>query len=135
MPRVRDFSPAALQEHVSSKLRVGWASKTGFEGPAWQFVIFLPRWVLTFEGRGAISTADDETQLEDHFGGYTVAPSYYQGIGRRGSASETNKHRLITVLASRWRGTWRYFKTLRRELEECTGEEQVLILHQPLWIV
>jgi len=86
-----------------------------------------------------ICTAEDEALLEDlleaHFGGYTVGPSYHRGIGHRGSSIEANVHRVITVFASRWRGTWRYFKALRRELEACSGEEQILILHRELWIV
>jgi hypothetical protein len=72
--------------------------------------------------------------LERDFGGCTVGPSYMHGVGRRGTASETNLHRQITVLASRWRGTKRYFKALRKELEECSGEETILILRQELVI-
>ncbi len=139
MPRVRDFDPAALHAYASPQLPVAWKPGAGFEGRAWQFQLFLPRWVVTSESRSMICTAEDEALLQDllqeQFGGYTIAPSYYRGIGRRGDASEANKHRVITVLASRWRGTWRYFKALRRELEACSGEEQILILHQELWIV
>jgi hypothetical protein len=139
MPRVRDFRPATLHAHASPKLQAGWNPNTGFEGRVWRFLIFLPRWLLTSEARTTICTAEDEALLEDaleeHFGGYTVGPSYQRGIGRRGRAIEANVHRVITVLASRWRGTWRYFKALRRELEACSGEEQILILHQELWIV
>jgi hypothetical protein len=86
-----------------------------------------------------ICTADDEAQLEDllekHFGGYSVGPSFQRGIGRRGQVLEANVHRVITVLTSRWRGTWRFFKALRQELQACSGEEQILVLHQALWIV
>jgi hypothetical protein len=139
MPRVRDFRPAALDAYVSTNLQVDWKPNVGFEGRVGQYLIFLPRWFLTAEGRTTICTAEDEALFEDllgeHFGGYTVSPSYHRGIGRRGRTFEANVHRVITVLASRWRGTWRYFKALRRELEACSGEEQILILHQPLWIV
>jgi hypothetical protein len=139
MPRVREFRPAALDAYASPKLQVGARSETGFEGPVWQFAIFLPRWLLTSAGRNMICNAEDEARLEDlleqHFGGYTVGPSYQRGIGRRGGSLEANVHRVITVLASRWRGTWKYFRALRRELELCSGEEQILILHHALWIV
>ena len=139
MPRVREFRPAGLRAHASPKLHVDWKPGRGFEGRVRQFLIFLPRWVLNSEGRTTICTAEDEALLEDlleeHFGGYTVGPSYQRGIGRRGQVLETNVHRVIAVFTSRWRGTWRYFKALRHELEACSGEEQILILHQELHIV
>jgi hypothetical protein len=139
MARVRDFDPGAIKAYASPHLHVDWEPITGLRGRVWQFMIFLPRWFLTADRRTMICTAADEANLEDllesHFGGYTVSPSYHRGIGRRGTLVETNVHRVITVLASRWRGTWRYFKALRRELEACSGEEQILILHQELWIV
>ncbi len=139
MPRARDFDPTSLHPHASQRLQVKWKPGIGFKGRVWQFHIYLPRWLLTSEGKTAICTAEDESLLEDlledHFGGYTVGPSYQRGMGRRGQTVEANAHRVITILTSRWRGTWRYFKALRRELEECSGEEQILILHQELWIV
>ncbi len=101
MPRVRDFRPAALDAYASPKLQVGARSKTAFEGPVWQFAIFLPRWLLTSAGRTMVCTAEDEARLEDlleqHFGGYTVGPSYQRGIGRRRESLEANVHRVITV--------------------------------------
>ncbi len=73
--------------------------------------------------------------LERDFGGCTVCPAYLHGIGRRGAALETNFHRQVMVLASRWRGTMRYFRVLRKELQECSGEEHILILRQELVVV
>src|SRR5438067_2274974 len=76
MPRVRDFRPASLHDQASPKLQVAWKPNVGFEGRVWQFLIFLPRWFLSSEGRTMICTAGDEALLEDlletHFGGYTV---------------------------------------------------------------
>ncbi|HEX9721883.1 MAG TPA: hypothetical protein VGA53_01320 [Candidatus Paceibacterota bacterium] len=91
--------------------------------------------MITAEGtQETICTNLDEELLQDmlvrHFGGCTANQNPIQGIGRRGNALETNVHHMITVLASRWRGTQRYFRALRRELEESSGEEQVLILRQ-----
>lgn len=138
MARVRDFSPAALQWY-NPRLQVTWKPGSTFEGRVWQFTIFLPRWFLNEERHESICTANDEDLLEDllerQFGGCTSHPAFARGIGRRGAVYETNLHRLITVFASRWRGTWKYFKALRKELEECSGEEQILILHQELYIV
>ncbi len=138
MPRVRDFDPAALQVHASPKLQVASKPGIGFEGPVWQFTIFLPRWFDTADRRTMVCTAADERALQNllarSFGGYTIGPSH-RGVGHRGLETEANVHRVITVLTSRWRGTWRCFKTLRQELQACSGEEQILILHQDLWIV
>lgn len=57
------------------------------------------------------------------------------GTGYRGSEIETNLHAQVIVIASRWSGTMRYFRALRRELEACSGEEQILILRQEPVIV
>jgi len=110
-----------------------------FETRVWQFLIFLPRWLMTAEGQERICTDEDQTNLEEllqrDFGGYTSSTTDVLGVGHRGAAFEKNVHRQITVLASRWRGTKRYFKALRKELEECSGEETILILRQELVIV
>jgi hypothetical protein len=139
MPRVRDFHPENLHSHASPRLHVDWKPNTGLEGRVWQFVIFLPRWLVASEIKTPICTTEDEALLEDfledRFGGYSVGPAYHRGIGRRGDVSEANAHRLLIVLASRWRGTWRFFKALRQELQACSGEEQILILHQEIWVV
>lgn len=58
-----------------------------------------------------------------------------RGFGRREKKPEVNIHAQIFVLASRWRGTMRYFRALRKELQECSGEEQILILRQELVVV
>lgn len=139
MARVRDFRPGVLQKYRHPRLEVAWRPGSGFEGRVWQFTIFLPRRFLGGGVQQTICTTRDEdlleSLLEQDFGGCTSLPSFARGIGRRGESFETNLHRLITVLTSRWRGTWRYFKALRKELEECSGEEQILILHQELYVV
>lgn len=102
MPRTRDFNPVALDKVASKKEQV--------------------------------CTNLDEELLRDmvvrHFGGCSVNPHPVQGIGRRGQELETNVHHAITVFASLWRGTWNYIRALRKELQACSGEEQILILHQ-----
>jgi hypothetical protein len=139
MPRIRDFNPQALVPYASPRVQVTWRPGSLFSGRVWEFAIFLPRWLVLEREQVAICTTEDEDLLEDllerDFGGCTSAPSFLRGIGRRGQALEMNFHRLIIVLAWRWRGTWRYFKALRKELEACSGEEQILILHQEINIV
>lgn len=139
MSRVRDFNSSTLQEYLDLRLQV--ASNTSvFLGKAWKFTIFFPRWFLSeAQGKQEICSVNDQDLLEgvlqEHFGGYSVDPSFVAGKGRRGLLIEENLHRKITVIASRWRGTMRYFQALRKELEECSGEEQILILRQELVIV
>jgi len=136
MTRVRNFRPAALDSHASLRLQVSWNTEIFFETRVWQFLIFLPRWLMTGTGRERICTDEDQTNLEEllqrDFGGYTSSTTDILGVGHRGAAFEMNIHRQITVLASRWRGTKKYFKALRRELEESSGEETILILRQEL---
>lgn len=138
MTRVRDFNAAVLDTHVSPRLQVSWKTSMFFETRVWQFIIFFPRWLVSTEARERICTDEDQKSLEElmqrDFGGYTSSTTDVLGIGHRGAAFEKNVHRQITVLASRWRGTKRYFKALRKELEECSGEETILILRQELVI-
>ena len=138
MTRLRDFRPTTLDGHASPQLRVSWKTGMFFETRVWQFLIFLPRWLITTEGQERICTDEDQTNLEEllqrDFGGYTSSTTDVIGVGHRGAAFEKNVHRQITVLASRWRGTKRYFGALRKELEECSGEETILILRQELVI-
>lgn len=139
MPRVRDFNPDALSAYSTPHVQVNWEPRMLFENRVWQFVIFLPRWFVKKDGQEEVCTVGDqdllEGLLERDFGGYTSSLSAFRGVGRRGAAFETNLHAQITVLASRWRGTTRYFRALRKELEACSGEEQILILRQELVIV
>lgn len=140
MPRVRDLNPSALESVENPMLRTPWGINTGFKGKASLFTIFLPRVLATKDGKEEeICTDLDEELLQDmlvrHFGGCTINPYPIQGIGRRGEELEANLHHAVTVLASLWRGTWRYFRALRKELEACSGEEQVLILHNHTTIV
>ncbi len=138
MTRVRDFNAAALDTHVSPWLQVSWKTGVFFETRVWQFIIFLPRWLVSAEARERICTDEDQKNLEEllqrDFGGYTSSTTDVLGFGHRGAVFETNVHRQITVLASRWRGTKRYLQALRKELEECSGEETILILRQELVI-
>ena len=110
-----------------------------FETRVWQFLIFFPRWLVTTRGRERICTDEDQKNLEEllqrDFAGYTSSTTDVLGVGHRGAAFDKNVHRQITVLASRWRGTKKYFQALRKELEECSGEERVLILRQELVVV
>lgn len=139
MPRVRDFNADAAYPYATPHIQVDWGHRMFFKNRVWQFVIFLPRWLVRPDGQEEVCTVGDqdllEGLLERDFGGYTSSLSAFRGVGRRGVEFETSLHAQITVLASRWRGTMRYFRALRKELEECSGEEQILILRQELVIV
>lgn len=139
MTRIRDFNAAALSVYASHQLEVSWRTGMFLENRVWQFLIFLPRWLVTTEGQERICTDEDQKKLEEllqrDFGGYTSSPAEVLGVGLRDTAFEKNIHRQITVLASRWRGTMRYFRALREELEECSGERTIAILRHDLVIV
>ncbi len=119
MARVREFNPAALDANVNPRLQLDWRPKSFFENRAWKLVIFLPRWFITDLGKEPVCIARDERLLEElllrDFGGYSSSLSPVRGIGRRGAQFDMNIHAQSIVLASRWRGTRRYFQTLRRE--------------------
>lgn len=139
MPRLRDFNPSALATYKGPRLHPTWNHGWFFESRAWQFVIFLPRWLVKEDEQEEICTARDERLLEGllqrDFGGCTSNLSSFRGVGYRGPQVETNLHAQIIVIASRWRGTMRYFRALRKELEECSGEERILVLRQEPVIV
>jgi len=107
MPRARDFDPVAVAACVHPRIQVNWGPKMFFENRVWQFVIFLPRWIVKEGEQDEICTVGDqdllEGLLERDFGGYTSSLSAFRGVGRRGAEFETNLHAQITVLASRWR--------------------------------
>ena len=134
-PRVRDFNPAALGPYATPQLLVRWGA---VPNRVWQFSILLPRWLVTGSGQQTVCTARDERLLKAllrrDFGGFTAGPSFVRGVGLRGVQFETNVHREITVLASRSRASKEYFRVLRRELEESSGEEQILVLRQEVII-
>jgi len=138
MPRLRDFTPSTLETYKGPRLHPTWNHGWFFESRVWQFVIFLPRWLVKDDAREEICTAHDERLLEEllqrDFGGCTSSLSPFRGIGYRGPQVETNLHAQVIVLASRWRGTMRYFRALRKELEASSGEERILILRQTLVI-
>lgn len=140
MPRMRGLHPAAADKLEDERLRVPWTEQTGLKGNVRSLTVFLPRLLIKEDGKEEpVCTNLDEELLRDtlvrHSGGCTVSQNSIQGVGRRGKKLETNVHHTLTVLASLWRGTWRYFRALRKELEECSGEEQILILHQDAGIV
>ena len=74
----------------------------------------FPRWFITRDERIEICSAFDqdglEKLLEEDFDGCTASPLYSRGIGKRGERLETNDHKLITVIASRWEGTIEIFQ-------------------------
>lgn len=83
MPRLRDFIPSALEIHKSPRLHQTWNHGWFFESRAWQFVIFLPRWLVKEDEEEEICTARDERLLEGllqrDFGGCTTSLSSFRG--------------------------------------------------------
>lgn len=139
MPRLRDLNPLALEAQKNPRLQPVWNHGWFSESRVWQFVVFLPRWLVKDSEQEEICTAHDERLLEGllqrDFGGCTSSLSPFRGIGYRGTQIEVNLHAQVMVIASRWRGTTRYFRALRKELEASSGEAQILILRQELVIV
>lgn len=128
----------ALLPLVSNNLRV--VIRGGrIRGKVWQFRIFFPRWLSRGKKKNPIFSARDEellsSLLDEHFGGCTSSWSFLKGSGRRGSAKEDNIHREITVFSACHKDALHYFRALRKELEACSGEEQILILREELTIV
>ena len=128
----------SLISYASSNVRI--STQAGqIRGKVWQFRIFFPRWFSRGKKRRPIFTADDEEMLSSlldaHFGGCTSSWSFLKGSGRRGSSREDNVHREITVFSACHNDAVRYFRALRKELEACSGEEQILILREELTII
>jgi hypothetical protein len=63
MSRVRDFNPAALSPYGTPQLLVNWETSPFSTNRVWQFVILLPRWLVTDKGKEPICTARDERLL------------------------------------------------------------------------
>lgn len=79
MARVRDFNPAALADRAAPHLQVAWKRASRFEGRVWQFMILLPRVLVTSRGRETVCTGNDEDLLrrlleEDFVGLYLQSP-------------------------------------------------------------
>lgn len=64
MSRVRDFNPPTLDVHATLQLQAEWRPQLFFENRVWQFLIFLPRWLHTKDGREAIFSAHDVDLLQ-----------------------------------------------------------------------
>lgn len=134
MARVRPFNPEALTPHASS------VALSPFQGKCWKHMLLIPLYQVPLgsdEPRSNIFDAQDQHGLDqllarpEHLGGYTKenrenAP-LFMGIGRRGMQLERNVHALYLLYTNRSRRAWRYILALLRELQECTGEEQIFL--------
>lgn len=139
MSHVCDFNPTAIADLFTEDLQLPYKDKIGIRGKGWQFVILLPRRVITEDRQETICTGHDEDvlckMLADQFGGYTVDIEPVSGFGLRDGKPETNLHRRITVVAAPSSKTLRYFQALGRELEGSSGEEQIFITRQEVLII
>ena len=139
MARIRDFDPKALDRYAVESVKPSYEHGKGVYGDCLQFVILLPRRIMTEQGEKNLCTPRDEellySTLFGHFGGCTVDKSLVFGLGMRDAKLEKNRHRRMLVVASVSDETLCYFQALRKELQDCSGEEQVFITKQPITIL
>jgi hypothetical protein len=137
--RKRDFNPIAPERFNLGAVKMSYEPNRGMRGGGREFVILLPRRLVVHESRYEICTGKDEMLLRKmlarHFGGFTADPDFLLGTGLRESELETNEHRKFTVVASRSSDALCYFQALCKELEDCSGEEQVFITYQDIAIL
>lgn len=139
MSRKRDFDPKVFDVVCSEPICLSYELDKGIQGDALQFNIFLPRRVLLGNKEQMVCSAHDERllgqMLVKHFGGYSFKVDLLAGFGLRKGETETNLHRVFTVAAASSDGAAKYFQMLRKELQECSGEEQIFIVQQRIKIV
>ena len=139
MARKRDFNPKVFDAVCVEPICLSYELGKGIQGDALQFNIFLPRRVLLGKKEQMVCSARDERllgqMLVKHFGGYSFKVDLIAGFGLRKGEAETNLHRVFTVAAASSDGTTQYFQMLRKELQECSGEEQIFIVQQKIKIV
>ena len=132
MARVRPFNPAVLTPLAP------YVALNPLRGRCWKHMLLVPLYQVPLgneEPRTDIVDARDQHVLDrmlaEHLGGYTKenrenAPLFI-GIGRRGMELEQNVHAFYLLYTRRSRRAWRYMVTLQRELQGCTGEEQIFL--------
>ncbi|HEX4104146.1 MAG TPA: hypothetical protein VHZ04_01555 [Candidatus Paceibacterota bacterium] len=129
-----------MEAFSTEGMAMSYQPGTGIRGEGSQFTIFFPRFRISPEEvRETVCDWQDELLLTvilaQHFGGYTVDEAFLQGAGPREGKPETNLHRKITVIAARSPEAIVYFQMLCKELQECSGEEQVFLLQQDIIIL
>jgi len=131
MTRKRDFNPNALDPFVTEGIKMMYQQRKGIRGNGKEFSILLPRRLITNRGRNEVCSGRDEKLLRKmlvrHFEGFTAEPNLVQGVGLRGKQFETNEHRQFTVVAAHSSDALCYFDALCKELQSCSGEEQIFI--------
>jgi hypothetical protein len=122
VPRKREFDPKALDAIRIEAVCLSYESGRGIQGDALQFNVFLPRRVLLGSKKQSVCSARDELllgrMLVKHFGGYSFKVDLLAGFGLREGETETNLHRVFTVVAASSDDTTQYFRILRKELQE-----------------
>lgn len=132
MARIRPFNPNVLMSFASG------ITLNPFQGKCWKHLFLVPLYEVPLASdapRIDIFNVWDRDALEqslaEHLGGYTKenrenAPLFV-GIGRRGVQLERNIHALYLLYTRRSRRAWKYMTALQRELQSCTGEEQIFL--------
>lgn len=132
MARIRPFNSDVLTPYAWS------IALSPFRGRCWKHTLLVPLYEVPLGSdtpRITIFDALDRDALEQafvhHLGGYTKenrenAP-LFSGLGYRGAELERNVHAMYLVYTNTRRRAWRYILALAKELQECTGEEQILL--------
>jgi len=107
----------------------------------WRYTVTFPREQIK-PTRKQKATTDDENRLRRmlvrHFGGVTTSPLSV-GFGLRDpshpeQAPEENLNAFLVVLASPGPAADRYFRALRKELQDAMDEGVILVERQVVWI-
>jgi hypothetical protein len=133
----RPFRPEALDRHAAA----GLVARLLPGRRVWRYTVMVPLEQIK-PTRKQKATARDQNQLRRmlvrHFGGVTL-PAPSPGYGLRDPhhpehEPERNFNASFVVLASPGPGADKYFRALRKELQDALDEGVILVERQVIWI-